>query len=665
MRTRQAHTRSKLLWLLGLCAVGLPSSTAWALEPFTDGTSVLNNPSLTSGVALGTTDMNGDGLDDIVRLHDRDNLEIEYQQADGSFTRLDYGDIPGNAWSLSLGDVDGNGYTDIFIAGAYDGLKVLLANSDGTDFSGTTLPPPSVFAQCSNFADMDNNGTLDLFVCDDDDLSAPFSNDGEGNFTYDLGLINAVSTVPSDNSGNYGSVWTDYDNDGDLDLFIAKCRLFVNPPLDGRRLNLLFRNEGNGEFTEVAEAAGLRPGLQSWAIDFGDIDNDGDLDSFMINHDFNGQDGPSQLSRNEGPGPDIGTFTNITSEAGLSASLNSMGDGIQVKLEDFDNDTFLDIFVTGSDGEHRFFLNNGDSTFTEMQDPFPTGGLGIQSGVVGDFNNDGFPDVLAGFANGFNNPSSNPDRVFINAGNSNGYFNIRLTGVESNRSAVGARVELYGAWGVQIREVRAGEGYGITHTLTRHFGLGDADSIDSVVVRWPSGQVDTIDDPPINLTVHLTEGCSGSFYRDVDDDGHGDAADAVVDCIAPDGYVDSSDDCDDGDPNNFPGNEEVCDEADNNCDSQVDEDLACGNQSSTGNAGATGDGSSGDGSASGQPPLTTGNGGGGTDGSTGSDPGQGGGDDGGGCGCDVSDSRGAGWFGLLAFGLFSVTRRRRTRRAAR
>ncbi len=200
----------------------LAPATASALEPFTDGSVLLNNPNLRSGVAIAVTDMNADGRDDIVRLDDAEILEIEYQQADGSFTHYVFGDLPGSQWALAVGDIDGNGYPDIFTSGSYNMLKILTANDTGDELSLSVMNSPDVFTQCANFADIDNNSTLDLFICHDDGISAPMNNDGAGNFTYDLGLINAASTVPSDNSGNYGSVWTDYDSDGDLDLYIAK-----------------------------------------------------------------------------------------------------------------------------------------------------------------------------------------------------------------------------------------------------------------------------------------------------------------------------------------------------------------------------------------------------------------------------------------------------------
>lgn len=644
--------------VLGLLALPGP---AHALDPFVNATPMLDNPNVASGVAMGVADLDGDGLDDVIRMHDADDLEIEYQQPDGSFTRYVWmSGLPGSSqWGMAIGDVDGNGYKDIFAGGAYNGMKLLRANDTGDDFTIATLAAPDTFVQCVNFADIDNDGTLDLFVCHDDGLSVPLNNDGAGNFTYDTGLINPVTTVPSDNSGNYGTVWTDYDNDGDLDLYIAKCRLAVNNPNDGRRLNLLFENDGNGNYTDVALERGLRPGAQSWVMDFGDIDNDGDMDGFLVTHDV-----LSQLYENPGDGS---AFVDITAASGMTADLVAIDLGIQAHFEDFDNDTFLDLLVTGRQGEHRLFFNNGDHTFTADLDAFPTGGLGIQSAVVGDLDSDGFRDVLAGFATGYNSPSlGNPDRLFLNPGNGNNWLDIRLTGVESNVEAVGARVELHGAWGVMVREVRAGEGYGVVNSFTTHFGLGTNTTIDSVVVRWPSGHVDTSNDPDaLNEQVHIVEGCPDTWYPDADGDGYGDAAAGVTACLRPQGHVADDTDCDDAFAEAFPGNPEVCDGHDNDCNGEVDEGLECdpdtGGVDSTG---TPGDGDSGDGPSPGSGgPNTTSN-----DGSTGIDDAgtdDAGAADGGGegCGCTTTAPGGRTGLTVLALGLLLVGRRRRFGRA--
>ena len=120
-----------------------------------------------------------------------------------------------------------------------------------------------------------------------------------------------LSDGPSDNSGNYGIVWVDYDFDGDVDMYMSKCRLGVTNANDPRRMNLLYENNGDGTFTEVAEDRGLRPFAQSWAADFGDIDNDGDFDAIVINHDI-----PSVIYENDG----MNNFTDITASTGAAAT---------------------------------------------------------------------------------------------------------------------------------------------------------------------------------------------------------------------------------------------------------------------------------------------------------------------------------------------------------
>ncbi|MBC8074369.1 MAG: VCBS repeat-containing protein [Deltaproteobacteria bacterium] len=579
--------RRSLLRLLAIGGAAVPA-TASALEPFTDASDLLNGTNVSSGAPMAVVDMNADGLDDIVRLDDGEDLEIEYQQPDGTFTRLQWGTLPGDgAWGMAIADADNNGYPDVFAGGAYDGLKLLLANDDGTDYDLVTLGGPDIFVQCVNFADIDTDGAVDLFVCHDDGLSSAYAGDGAGVFTYDLELIRAETTVPSDDSGNYGTTWTDYDLDGDLDLYISKCRLFSNNPDDGRRLNLLFENDGDNNFTDVALERGVRPPAQSWSADFADIDNDGDMDAYLNTHVSSPVVDHQRSTLYENDGDNV--FVDITDASGMLDDIDAIDVGIQTHFEDFDNDGFVDLLVTGASGEHRLFINNHDRTFTAEADPFPTGGPGVQSAVVGDLDSDGFPDVVAGFANGYNQPSGMSDRLFLNPGNDNNWINVRLTGVESNASGVGAMVELHGEWGVQRREVRAGESYGIVNSFTRHFGIGTENAIESVVINWPSGQVDTVLAPGINQTIHVTEGCPELFYADTDGDGFGDVATTTPGCIPPAGYVADATDCDDADGDNFPGNPEVCDEADNDCDGEIDEGFdGCSGTTSTSGSGSSG-----------------------------------------------------------------------------
>ena len=487
--SRFCFSFSKLLFVLVLVVSFGNFSVA---QTFTNQTSLLSDTTVYSGAAIGIADMDGDGKDDIVRLDDARILKIEYQRTtNGAFDSYTFGNLSGsgNEWGLCIADVDNNGYNDFVAGGAYNGLKLLTANSTGTDYTQTVLSG-SIFLQAVNLVDINNDGWIDLFACHDDDDNYSYRNQGNGTFVIDHNLID--TGMASGNSGNYGSVWTDYDNDGDIDLYISKCRGGVSNPNDPRRINRLLQNDGSNNFSDMGPAAGLNDGAQSWATDFADIDNDGDLDCFILNHDVD-----SCLMRNNGDG----TFTDITAAAGFSSSdLNFIG--IQCVFRDFDNDCFVDLLVTGS--QHRYFKNNGDGTFTRITGLF--GSNDMESCAVGDLNGDGYVDIYGGYAFLYNSPSNTPDALFMNNGGTNNYFAVELEGITSNINGVGARVELIGSWGKQIREIRAGEGYGISHSHTAYFGIGIANEIERLIIRWPSGTVDVVDNPTINSKLSLVEG---------------------------------------------------------------------------------------------------------------------------------------------------------------
>ncbi len=461
---------------------------------FTDGTNLIAQDNF-SGLAMGVIDMNGDGKDDIVQFNSARNLRIQYQNTPGqAFTSYSYGQVSSrNQWSTAIADFDQNGYNDILSGGAYDELKIITNNNGNDSFSLAILPSSNIFIQGSNFVDIDNDGWADIFACHDDAESRAYQNNQDGTFSFDENLLSTETDPASDNSGNYASMWIDYDNDRDLDLYISKCRGGVTSSSDPRRINMLWQNDGNNNFTEVADQANLKIGDQTWLTDFGDIDNDGDLDAIVINHGT----GPN-LMRNNGDG----TFTEVTDSSGLLPTLlPSNLYGIQGFFRDFNNDGHLDLMVSGNN--HYIFYNNGDGTFQNATNPFNSNQ--IQSFSIGDLNHDGFLDLYAGYANGLNSPSSTKDRIWLNEGNSNNYLNIQLKGTESNINGIGARVELYGAWGIQIRDVRSGEGYGLVNSYTQHFGIGVNTKVDKVVVRWPSGIVDEIPNPSINQFLNIVE----------------------------------------------------------------------------------------------------------------------------------------------------------------
>ena len=283
---------------------------------------------------------------------------------------------------------------------------------------------------------------------------------------------------PAD-SGNYGSAWLDFDNDGDLDFYVAHCRQASSSVTDLRRKDRLFVNDGNGNFTDMASTHGIEAGdyNQTWTGSFGDIDNDGDFDLMVTNHDI-----VSQIFENNGSG----NYTNITATTGFSTT-GAGSQPIEAFFEDFDNDGFVDIFVTGSN--FVLYKNNGNKTFTLVGNAGMSQTGGMVSFACGDLNHDGFPDIFASYGDIYNSPSgSTNDVLYLNNKNSNHFITFALTGTVSNRDAIGARVTIYGAFGTQVREVRSGESYGTVNSFNLHFGLGANTTVDSARIDWPSGQ---------------------------------------------------------------------------------------------------------------------------------------------------------------------------------
>jgi hypothetical protein len=291
-------------------------------------------------------------------------------------------------------------------------------------------------------------------------------------------------------SGNYSSTFTDFDNDGDIDLHIAHCRQGVNDPNDPRRWDRMFVNDGSSNYADLAAQYGLQNREQVWTSDFGDYDNDGDLDAFQTTHSTT-----LMLFENDGNG----NFTNVTAGSGLEIS----GFFLQGMFRDLDNDGFLDV-LTGS--AHHYFKGHGDGTFTEVDNVFPAG-KEMHAFAFGDLNGDGFEDVYASYGDGYvDGDPSFPDRLWLNTPNGNHWLRVRLQGVQSNRDAVGAKVIINGPWGTMVREVHAGENYGSVNSFVCHFGLGTYTDVPSITIQWPSGQVDTYTDLAVDQTITVVEG---------------------------------------------------------------------------------------------------------------------------------------------------------------
>jgi hypothetical protein len=468
----------------------------WEEQNFTTGFDVSGYPVTFTTNPIGTTgfydialvDLNGDFLDDIVSIS-RTNINVHYQLNTGGFNAVNITTSSANflpSWSMAAGDFDRNGYNDL-LYGDVDGVTFMKANNSGTGYSEIS-GPEDIFSQRSNFVDINTDGHLDAFVCHDVEANVYYINDGSGNLVYYQGesagvVPNGLGLTPG--GGNYGTVWIDFDNDRDMDLFIAKCRGGSTTI----STNELWRNDGNGVFINIADSNGwyatnypsighnnssnLGDNVQTWSSAWADFDNDGDMDVYVGASSLS--NGDSKLMRNNGDG----TFTDITAGSGvLDAQL-----GIENAPADFDNDGFIDILSNGD-----ILFNNGDFTFTNFDDNVPP------SGAIGDANNDGFLDV---FRNG---------NIHLNNTNANNWIKINTIGTESNINGIGARVEIMTPAGKQIRDVRSGEGFEFMSSLNTHFGIGTATSIDNITVYWPSGIIDFISNPSINTTLTILEG---------------------------------------------------------------------------------------------------------------------------------------------------------------
>ncbi len=451
---------------------------------FSDQSELLENRRLNSEFPIGIADLNDDGLDDIIRLDAGRFLTFELQKPGAKFMELPFGALSAEEqWQVCVADVDKNGWKDVLISGYNEGINLLMNNELNFDLVHF---PDTFFSQGANFSDIDNDGFIDAFICNDTGTNRILMNNGLGELIFDNYFINPNTIPASDNSGNYSSVWTDFDNDDDLDLYISKCISVPNTTEeDPRRINRLMVNDGNNNYTENAAEFGLKIGAQSWVSEFQDIDNDGDLDCFVANHYS-----PSQLLLNDG----TGHYTDVTATSNIDLSIFPL----QAVMKDFNNDTYVDLMVTSNTG-FEYFQNLGDGTFEKIEELFED--FEMNTLAIGDLNNDGSLDLYSGSAN-----PATKDKLMLNDGVEAGFFKIELKGVESNPDGIGTKLFIYGDWGVQVREVRSGESYGVMHSLIQHFGLGEATSIDSLIVKWPSGIKDSYYDLQGNQTVRVIEG---------------------------------------------------------------------------------------------------------------------------------------------------------------
>ena len=381
------------------------------------------------------------------------------------------------------GDLDmivGDPFTHGSFSTNYSKVTLYVNNGNGTFSSGsypTLTDEETTRSKVGAFwGDWNNDGFLDTYVSNANFLGTGtnhslYTNNNDGTFTEES------NNLANGTSARAGGSWADFDGDGDLDLVTIsgaigqKTVLWVNTGTDFVDYVLINNGDTDGRTSETA----------SW----GDYDNDGDLDLFIGNAgDTPDVPEANMLFRNDGldaNGDPIMTLMDST----VGDIVTDVDLTICSAWADFDNDGDLDLFV-GNDGGYpagyrsRMYVNNGDGTFSKLNTIAADSSSFARSAAWSDFDQDGDMDLVVG--------RDGPNRLFINNGNSNSFVEIKLTGVKANKTAIGSVVRIKATingqpvW--QMRDVNSQTGHGSHNSYRLHFGLGDAFEIDSLVIEW-------------------------------------------------------------------------------------------------------------------------------------------------------------------------------------
>ena len=499
----------------------------------------------TNGNGAALFDYDGDGDIDLLitngttlERHARggDPMAALYRNDGGGFV-----DVTGASgletigWGMGVcvADYDNDGRRDVYLT-AY-GPNVLYRNRGDGTFRDVTaqagVGDPGWGTNCA-FADYDRDGDLDLYVANYVEFSvesAPrpgerstcrymgadvmcgplgltgeadrlFRNDGDGTFTD----VTGETGIQDPGHYGFGVVFSDLDGDGWADVYVANDSV----------PNLLFRNNGDGTFSEVGVVSGVAFNEAGHAqagmgLAAGDYDGNGYVDLFVTNfsHDTN------TLYQNLG---DL-LFIDATAAAGLGAdSLPHLGWG--AGLVDLDNDGRLDIFVANGhvypqvddvDAGTRFlqpkevYRNTGSGQFDEIGTGLG-GDLAVprsaRGAAFGDYDNDGDVDVVVV------NVDDRPSVYRNDGGNRNHWIMLRLEGTRGNRDAIGARVEVEAGGRTRFGVITSGGSFLSHNDMRLHFGLGSADRVDAIRIRWPDGSVEDLDGLPADRFVTIREG---------------------------------------------------------------------------------------------------------------------------------------------------------------
>ncbi|MFT4684105.1 MAG: hypothetical protein ACI8RP_000741 [Urechidicola sp.] len=445
----------------------------------------------TLGGGLSFCDFDGDGWDDIT-YSSTDGEEVYfYKNNDGiSFSLVDLGinDIYRTKQVIWV-DYDSDGDKDFF-ATSITGLNKFYQNDGSMNFTDITescgLFTNNLFTYGASFGDIDNDGDLDVFIANRDDVGYVQSNKlyrNDSGFFTDITIDCGILLDPD---LSFCSAFFDYDNDGDQDIYVA---------VDKLKKNRLYQNNGDETFTDVSDISGTGIIIDAMSTTICDYNNDGWFDIYISNTPAG-----NQFLKNNSDG----TFSNVADITGTE--FNSFAWG-SVFL-DADNDADLDLYVSGMLSSNNplpsaFYENQGDETYQIPSSiGFENDARESYANAIGDFNNDGLPDIIV---------LNDTDNNFLwenTTSNSNNWLQLKLQGVTSNKDGVGSKIEVVTGSLTQYRYTLCGEGYLAQNSNSEFIGVGTATNIDQLKITWLSGTEDIFENIATNQILTITEGQS-------------------------------------------------------------------------------------------------------------------------------------------------------------
>ncbi len=442
-------------------------------------------------------DFDNDGLLDVVltSMGSCDPMKFFHNNGDGTFTdrtaEAGLSDQIG-ALNMTQADYNNDGCMDILVLRGgweYPQRRSLLRNNCNGTFTDVTkesgLDEIVSGANSAKWADIDNDGYLDLFIANENSPSMLFHNKGDGTFediSHSAGIDRSAFSK--------GVTGADYDHDGLVDFYVSN--------FDGT--NALYHNNGNLTFTDVARQAGVQAPLISFSTWFWDYDNDGWPDIFVASYymampetlktylalPHNAE--TLKLYRNKHDG----TFEDVTKQVGLDKVFEPMG----ANFGDIDNDGWLDMYLGMGNPSytamfpHTLLRNDEGKSFSDITASSGTGDIHKGHGIsFADIERRGVEDILANYGGAIPG-DAHYIRLFRNPGNKNDWINIHMVGVKSNRNGIGAEIKITATDdGQPPRTIYRTEGetssFG-ADPMELHIGLGHNARIESIDVYWPA-----------------------------------------------------------------------------------------------------------------------------------------------------------------------------------